>query len=127
MKPTPRFNEPGTVNRDERPAFVPPVDVLEDAEGITLWADLPGVGKEQLHLHVDGEQLAIEAEAVLPGVEQLTPLHTEVARSLYRRTFSLSKELDASGIKAEMSNGTLRVRIPKAPHAQARRIDVQVH
>ena len=127
MKPTTRFSETCMATRDERPALVPPVDVLEDAEGITLWADLPGVGKEQLHLHIDGEQLAIEAEAALPGAEQLTPLHTEVARSLYRRSFTLSKELDASGIKADMSNGTLRVRIPKAPHAQARRIDVQVH
>ena len=112
--------------RDERPTLMPPVDVVEDAAGITLLADLPGVSKEQLHLRVDGEQLAIEAEMVLPGADQLTPIHAEVTRQLYRRTFTLSKELDAGQVSAELSLGVLRVRIPKAPHAQPRRVEVRV-
>ncbi|MBL8331163.1 MAG: Hsp20/alpha crystallin family protein [Rubrivivax sp.] len=112
--------------REERPALLPPVDVIEDSGGITLYADLPGVAKEQLHLRVDGEQLAIEAEMTLPASAELTPLHTEVARSAYRRTFTLSKELDAAQVSAELSQGVLRVRIPKAAHAQPRRVDVRV-
>jgi HSP20 family molecular chaperone IbpA len=112
---------------DERPFIRPLVDVVEDAEGITLLADLPGVGKEQLQLRVEGDQLGIEAEAVVSQADQLTPLHAEVTRQLYRRSFTLSQELDASSISAEMSNGTLRVRIPKAPHAQPRHIEVRVH
>ncbi len=115
-----------TPPRDERPALLPPVDVVEDSAGITLLADLPGVGKEQLHLRVEGDQLAIEAEMALPGAEQLTPLHAEVTRQLYRRTFTLSKELDTGQVSAELALGVLRVRIPKAPHAQPRRVDVRV-
>ena len=112
--------------REERPALLPPVDVVEDANGITLYADLPGVAKEQLHLRVDGDQLGIEADLTLPGAEALTPLHAEVTRQRYRRTFTLSKELDAGQVSAELAQGVLRVRIPKAPHAQPRRVDVRV-
>lgn len=112
---------------DRRPFIRPHVDVVEDADGFTLLADLPGVGKEQLQLRVEGDQLELEAEAVLSNDQQLTPLHAELTRPFFRRSFKLSEELDASGISAEMSNGTLRVRIPKAPHAQPRHIEVRVH
>ena len=111
--------------RDER-ALLPPVDVIEDATGITLYADLPGVPREQLHLRVEGETLSIEAELSLPLPPDMQPAHAEVQHSRYRRAFTLSKELDASKIGAELNLGVLRVRIPKAEHAQPRRIEVQV-
>lgn len=118
-------NTPET-RRDE-PALMPPVDVIEDATGITLVADMPGVPRDKLNLRVDGDQLAIEADMVLPMPEGLQPSYVEVARSVYRRTFTLSKELDADKVSAELSHGVLRVRIPKADHAQPRRIAVQVN
>ena len=43
-------------------ALTPPVDVVEDAAGITLYADLPGVPRDKLHLHVEAETLTIEGE-----------------------------------------------------------------
>ena len=112
--------------RDERPALLPPVDVVEDGGGITLYADLPGVAKDQLHLRVEGDELGIEADLSLPATAELKPLHAEVTRQVYRRTFTLSKELDASQVSAELSQGVLRVRIPKAAHAQPRRVEVRV-
>jgi HSP20 family protein len=116
---------PAGAARQER-ALLPPVDVLEDSTGITLYADLPGVPKDRLHLRVEGDQLAIEAEVNLPVPENMTAGHAEVTLSRYRRTFTLSKELDADKVSAELSQGVLRVRIPKAAHAQPRKIDVQV-
>ena len=132
MTQTPQNPQAATVAQgaparsDERPALLPPVDVIEDAEGITLLADLPGVAKDQLHLRVERDQLDIEAELQLPAVEGLQPLHAEVTRQFYRRTFTLSKELDAEQVTAEMNQGVLRVRIPKAAHAQPRRVEVRV-
>ena len=117
---------PDTRRRDE-PALLPPVDVIEDATGITLVADMPGVPRDKLNLRVDGDQLAIEADMALPVPEGLQPSYVEVARSTYRRTFTLSKELNADKVSAELSHGVLRVRIPKADHAQPRRIAVQVN
>lgn len=110
----------------EEAALLPPVDVIEDSTGITLYADLPGVPRDRLNLRVDGDQLAIEAELRLPLPEGMTPTHAEVTLQRYRRTFTLSKELDADKVAAELSHGVLRVRIPKAAHAQPRRISVNV-
>jgi HSP20 family protein len=108
------------------PALLPPVDVVEDTTGITLYADMPGVPKDRLVLNVEGDQLSLEGEVVLAVPQGMQPGHAEVQRARYRRTFTLSKELDAGKVSAEMSHGVLRVRIPKAEHAQPRKIAVQV-
>lgn len=108
------------------PALLPPVDVVEDAGGITLLADLPGVPKDRLSLRVEGDQLSIEAEVALPLPQGMEASHAEVQLSRYRRAFTLSKELDADKVSAELNNGVLRVRVPKAEHAQPRRIAIEI-
>lgn len=110
----------------DEPALLPPVDVVEDTTGITLYADMPGVPKERLAIDVEGDQLRLEGEVVLSVPAGMQPGHVEVQRARYRRTFTLSKELDAAKVSAELSHGVLRVRIPKAEHAQPRKIAVQV-
>jgi HSP20 family protein len=119
-------NAAAAAGRSE-PALLPPVDVIEDATGITLYADMPGVPKDRVQLRVDGDQLSIEGAMTLALPQGIEPTHAEVQRSRYRRAFTLSKELDPDKVSAEMSHGVLRVRIPKAAHAQPRRVQVQVH
>ena len=108
-------------------ALVPPVDVVEDSTGITLYADLPGVAKEALHLRIEADTLTIEGELSIAAPEGMQATHADVALNRYRRVFTLSKELDTAKVSAELSGGVLRVRIPKAEHAQPRRIEVTVH
>jgi HSP20 family molecular chaperone IbpA len=120
-------NETAVARRgDEAAALLPPVDVIEDSTGISLYADMPGVAKDKLHLQVDGDTLTIEGELNLALPEGMEASHAEVGLSRYRRTFTLSKELDTGKVSAELANGVLRLRIPKAEHAQPRRIEVQV-
>ena len=107
-------------------ALTPPVDVIEDANGITLYADLPGVPKENLDVRVEGDTLTIAAEMALPAIEGLEPTHVEIDTPRYKRVFTLSKELDAGKVGAEFSHGVLKLRIPKAEHAQPRRVQVAV-
>ncbi len=107
-------------------ALTPPVDVVEDANGITLYADLPGVSRDKLNLHVESDTLTIEAESDLAVPEGLASHHTEVGLARFRRVFTLSKELDTEKVSAELAQGVLKLRIPKAEHAQPRRIQVQV-
>jgi HSP20 family protein len=110
----------------QEPALLPLVDVIEDATGITLLADLPGVPKERLNVRVEGETLFVDAEIVLALPQDMQASHAEVQRTRYRRAFTLSRELDPAKVSAEMNQGVLRLRIPKAEHAQPRRIEVQV-
>jgi HSP20 family molecular chaperone IbpA len=102
------------------------VDVIEDKDGILLFADLPGVSRDKLTLQVESDTLVIEAEAGLAVPEGLTSQHTEVGLAKFRRVFTLSKELDTDKVSAELSQGVLKLRIPKAAHAQPRRIEVNV-
>lgn len=106
--------------------LMPPVDVIEDANGITLYADLPGVPRENLNLHVEADTLTIEADLALDMPEGMEPSHAEVSLPRYRRVFTLSKELDSTKVGAEFSQGVLKLRIPKAEHAQPRKIEVRV-
>ena len=116
-----------TATSKESPAIDPRVDVLEDQTGITLLADLPGVRRDQLELKVDGDTLWIEGTVDTPAPEGLAPVHMELRVPRYRRAFTLSRELDPSGIEASLKDGVLNLRIPKQAHAQPRRIQVQVH
>ena len=107
-------------------ALLPPVDVIEDASGITLFADLPGVPKDKLHLQVEADTLTIEGEIDLEMPEGMDASHTEVGLPRYRRVFTLSKELDANKVGAEFKNGVLKLSIPTAEHAQPRTVEVKV-
>jgi HSP20 family molecular chaperone IbpA len=107
-------------------ALWPPVDVIEDGTGITLYADLPGVPRDKLSLRVEGDTLLIEGDLAIDVPQGMEPNHVEVHLARYRRSFTLSKELDVDKVNAELSQGVLRVRLPKAEHAQPRRITVAV-
>ena len=111
--------------RREEPALLPPVDVFEDSTGITLYADLPGVSKDRLNLQVDGETLTIEGEMTFQMPQGMEATHAEVSVPRFRRTFSLSKELDTDKLQAELKQGVLKLRIQKADHAKPRKIAVQ--
>lgn len=106
------------------PFLLPPVDVVEDEGSITLYADLPGVSKESLDLHVEGDNLFIDAKIALEMPKEMEATHVEVARSRYRRVFSLSREFDTAKLTADLKQGVLTVRIPKAERAKPRRIEI---
>ena len=108
------------------PALMPPVDIFEDASGITLLADLPGVARDQLRIDVDGRHLTIEAPLSLGEASSLSPVYTEVRANHFRRSFELSGELDSAAIDAGLKDGVLTLRIPKLEQAKPRRIDVRV-
>lgn len=105
-------------------ALMPAVDVIEDPTGITLLADLPGVPKDKLNVQVESDMLTIEGEVSFAMPESMEASHAEISIPRFRRTFALSRELDTAKVEAEFQNGVLRLRIPKAEHAQPRRIQI---
>jgi len=103
---------------------MPAVDIFEDAGGITVLADMPGVSKDRLDVSLDGETLSIEGRVELDMPSQMRALWAEVSVPRFRRTFSLSRELDVARIEASIKDGVLTLRVPKQAHAQPRRIEV---
>jgi HSP20 family protein len=106
--------------------LVPPVDIYEDETGLTLFADMPGVDKEQLGVRVTGDNLVIEGTASVPVMANMELLYGEVQTPQYRRSFTLGRELDPGKIEAKLSHGVLTLRIPKTEEAKPRRISVTV-
>jgi HSP20 family molecular chaperone IbpA len=108
-----------------RAALVPAVDIVEDKQGVTVWADLPGVPKDKLDIRMHDGNLSIEAEAVLSTPAGLSATHVEVRASRYARAFSISADLDTSKIDASLQDGVLTLRIPRREAALPRRIEVK--
>lgn len=119
-------NQTSAGRKADEGALLPPVEVIEDGSGITLYADLPGVPREKLGILVEGDTLTIEGEVDLAIPEGMDASHVEIDLPRYRRAFTLSRELDSARVDAELSNGVLKLRVPKAEHAQPRKIAVQV-
>ena len=107
-------------------ALVPAVDIVENDVGITLLADMPGVSRERLVVKVDGDHLTIEGSAEVEVPEKLELVHSEIRNPYFRRSFTLSRELDPSKIEASLRDGVLRLHIPKAEEARPRRVEVKV-
>lgn len=105
-------------------ALRPPVDVLENSDGITLWADMPGVSRERLNLRVEGTQLQLEGDVEFPMSQNLEALYADVRSTRYRCSFVLSKELDTARIEASLKDGVLTVRIPKRAELRPRKIEI---
>ena len=108
-----------------RMTLTPAVDVFEDSQGITLWADLPGVTKERLEVRVHDGNLYIEAEAIVPTPASLRLQHAEIREPRFARAFSLSPDFDTSKIDANLRDGVLKLTIPRRDEARPRRIEVQ--
>ena len=107
---------------------LPAVDIFEDEAGVTILADLPGVSRERLSVRVDGDNLVIEGAAEagdLASSSDMEIIYGEVLNPFYRRSFTLSRDLDAERIEANLNHGVLKLVIPKAEAAKPRRIEVQ--
>lgn len=103
----------------------PPVNIFEDAEGITLEADMPGVSKDRLQIRVDKDQLLVEGDVQFAMPEGMEALYADVRATRYQRSFSLSSELDPTRAEATLKEGVLTLRIPKRAQYQPRKIEVQ--
>lgn len=117
-------NDPSA--RYEGSTMLPPVDVVEDASSITLYADLPGVPRDKLNIRVDEDALTIEGEVTLPLTANMEATRSEVRLPRYQRIFTLGHELDREKVAAEFKHGVLKVHIPKSEHAMPRKIEIKV-
>jgi len=121
---TPQSSQASPSGRPE-PVLVPPVDIVEDASGITVIADLPGVDPDDLVIRVDGRSLLLAATLRLGADDALSFVYSETRAGRYRRSFELSGELDTTAIQADLRDGVLKLRLPKVERAKPRRIEVR--
>ena len=104
--------------------FQPAVDIFETKDELVLVADMPGVPPDGVDVDLEGDELSIEGRVRSGEYDGLKPLYVEYGVGGYYRRFTLGEMIDREGIKAQMKNGVLVLRLPKAERARARRISV---
>ena len=110
----------------EREVFLlPPIDVTEDEQGLTVYADMPGVSRDGLTVEVEGDTLVIEGRSELSLPAGAKPVYAEQRSICFRRRFTMSGDLERDKIDAKLANGVLTLHIPKTEAAKPRRIKVR--
>ena len=105
--------------------FVPPTDIYEAEDALTVILEMPGVEKSNVSIQVENGTLSVEGRLDLAKYQGLQPLYTEYNIGHYSRSFHLSTKIDQSKIAAEMKDGVLSLKLPKLEEARPRTIQVK--
>ncbi len=104
-----------------------PIDARETEAAYIVYANLPGVSKEQVHVEVDGAQVKISANSVSDesSIANETLIRRERVTGQFERQFKLAQEVDAEAVVAKLELGVLEVTLPKKVQTSAKKIAVQ--
>jgi len=120
--PEPAADEAGA---RPRPTITPPIDIHDGPDGLTLEADLPGATESNLVIQLEHNVLSLDARIDPDPAPDARLIHQEFPVGDYHRSFILSDDVDRDRITAELKDGVLRVFLPKADRARARRIEIK--
>ena len=107
------------------PLFTPNVDIFETEKHITILADLPGVKANDLSIDLRDNVLSLSGEVAAPEGPTETDVFREYRTGLYLREFALSELIDQSKIEAKLTDGVLRLTLPKVQAATPQKITVK--
>ena len=111
----------------ESASWMPPVDIFEEADGIRITAEIPGVKPEDVKISLENNVLTIHGTKQQVAQEHAERVHRyERAYGEFDRSFTLPATVDANAIKASYEHGVLTVTLPKVEKAKPRQIEVQV-
>jgi HSP20 family protein len=111
----------------DAPGWTPPVDLYETAHDYVLTAELPGLSREQVEIHVEDSRIVIRGARGSGSTREIPceQYHrVERGHGRFSRGFSLPEPIDADAVTADLKDGILTVTIPKARDRATRRIDV---
>ena len=104
--------------------YSPHTDIHETNDAVTVTMEVPGVGKPDIDVRLEKNVLTITGTIDSKRYESLRPIYSEYNVGNFVRSFTLSTEIDRGEITATVTDGVLTVRLPKAPQAVARRIEI---
>jgi HSP20 family molecular chaperone IbpA len=110
---------------EKQNVMIPLADVRETGDELVVEMDLPGVKVEDLDVHFDRGELTVRARGSNFPAGVRSWLALEYQPGDYERSFRLSPEIDASKIGADLKNGVLTLRLPKAETSKTRKIAVK--
>jgi len=105
--------------------YTPSVDIIERKDDIVVIADMPGVDEKSVDITLEKNVLTIygKVEQAIPEKHRL--ILSEYGVGDYQRAFTVSNEIAREKIEASVSNGVLKLRLPKAEAVKTRKIPVK--
>jgi len=105
------------------PSVTPMVDIFENDGEILLYADMPGVVKKDININMDNGKL------YLTGVRRMEKSGAtnweEFVDVEFTRTFSVPQSIDIAKVTAELTDGVLKLHLPKSEEAKPRQIEIK--
>lgn len=105
--------------------FRPNVDILENAEELTLLADLPGANKEHIDINFENGTLTLHARVAERQPANGSFLVQEYNVGDFYRVFQVSEMIDPQRISAEFHDGVLTLHLPKVEAVKPRKIPIK--
>ena len=105
-----------------------PLDVYETDGGYVIYAALPGVNPEDIHVSVEDDVLSISGEVAKPAFDEKDNVRTlaqERTTGKFARSVRVSTPVESDKIEAAYENGLIKLTLPKTPAAQPRQIPVK--
>ena len=109
---------------NEEKFTVPNATLTEKPEAYELKAELPGIGKEDAELHMEGKTLTLKTHAKYQNTAGFKQVAAEFERSNYAMSVDLPEMADPTKLTAKLENGLLTVRIEKRAETQAKKIEI---
>ena len=108
-------------------AFIPPVDVYEDEQGLRLKLEVPGIDEKDLDVRVENNVLSIRGERKFEKEEKEENFHRIERRyGSFSRTFTLPTTVDTEKVSADYKNGVLTLQLVKKAEAKPKQIKVNI-
>jgi len=107
------------------PVYSPAVDIFENDNSITLLADMPGVKASDLEIDLRENVLTLTGRVAAPGTAKEASVFREYRPGTFFRQFTLSETIDQPKIDAQLTDGVLRLELPKVEKARPRQITVR--
>lgn len=107
------------------PVYSPAVDIFEHESAITVLADMPGVKAEDLEIDLRENVLTLTGRVSPPESTGSVPVLVEYEPGTFFRQFTLGSLIEQSKIDAKLTDGVLRLELPKAEKARPRQIAVR--
>ena len=124
MKSTVEKRPVDALSSQEEEYVAPDVNIYESADGYVVEVEMPGVGRQELAITVEGNEITITGrrrnEAATGEV-----LFSERRAENYRRVFELDPVLDTGNISARVEQGVLTLTLPKSEQVKPRKIAVE--
>jgi len=122
-----RLFDDSTLRRNDGTLWSPPVSVAETAEALVFSVELPGLSEDQVSIELENDVLTIsgdKTEVRTEGDEESKYHLWERSYGAFRRSFSLPRAVSGAEATAHFDKGVLEVRLPKAPEAKGRKIEI---